>query len=130
MIIDSSALIAILLKEPDHAVMLERLTSATWLGVGAPTMVETSLVLCSRLGPAGKSLLARFVDEAGIEIVAFTAEHWTAAADAFNRYGKGRNPAGLSFGDCLTYAVSKVTSEPLLCKGNDFPATDLTLVSG
>jgi len=68
------------------------------------------------------------IDEADLDVVALAAEHWTVAADAFLRYGKGRHPAALTFGDCLTYAVSKVADEPLLCVGNDFPATDLRLV--
>jgi ribonuclease VapC len=96
-------------------------------GIGAPTVVESSLVLCSRLGHAGKTLLARFLQEAEIEIAEFTADHWTVAADAFIAFGKGRHRAGLNFGDCMTYAVAKLAGEPLLCLGDDFPATDLEL---
>ena len=129
MIVDSSALIAMLLKEPDHELLLQRLTEADRICVGAPTLVETAIVLCARLGPRGKTLLARFVHEAGLDVVEFTAEHWTAAADAYISYGKGRHPAALNFGDCLAYAVSAVAGEPLLCKGDDFPRTDLALVS-
>jgi len=83
------------------------------------------LVLCSRLGHAGKTLLARFLQEAELEVVAFGAEHWTVAADADLAYGKGRHRAGLNFGDCMTYAVAKLAGEPLLCLGDDIPATDL-----
>lgn len=128
MIVDSSAVVAILLREPDHVSLREALTTAEHVGIGAPTLVETSIVLSARLGPAGKTLLARFVQEAGIDVVAFTAEHWTVAADAYVRYGKGRHAAALNFGDCLTYAVSSVAGEPLLCKGGDLPATDLVLM--
>jgi len=92
-------------------------------------VVESSMVLCARLGRAGKTLLARFLEEAEIEVVEFTADHWTVAADAFIRYGNGRHPAGLNFGDCMTYAVAKLAGEPLLCLGDDFPATDLELAS-
>src|SRR5262245_59074411 len=120
-------MIAILLQEPDHLALRDKLTGASHAGVGAPTLVETSIVLSARLGPAGKTLLARFVQEAEIKVIAFTVEHWTAAADAYVRYGKGRHPAALNFGDCLTYATSKVAGVPLLCKGDDFPATDLVL---
>jgi ribonuclease VapC len=127
-IIDSSAVAAILLKEPGYDVLQKHLAAAEWTGIGAPTVVESALVLSSRVGLAGKSLLARFIHEAELEIVALTAEHWTVAADAFIRYGKGRHPAVLNFGDCLTYAVCKVTDEPLLSIGDDFPATDLSLV--
>ncbi|MPZ26216.1 MAG: PIN domain-containing protein [Micromonosporaceae bacterium] len=128
MIVDSSAMIAILLREPGHEELEQLLTAAEFAGVGAPTLVETSAVLGSRLGPLGKSLLARFVQEAGLEVIDFAAEHWTVAADAYLQYGKGRHPAGLNFGDCLTYAVCKVSGDPLLCKGDDFPATDLPMV--
>lgn len=129
MILDSSAIVAILLREPDSKLLRERLIAADYVGVGAPTLVETSLVLGARLGQAGKSLLARLVQEAGLDVVDFTADHWMAAVDAYLRYGKGRHRAGLNFGDCLTYAVAKISGEPLLCKGDDFPATDLPLVS-
>jgi uncharacterized protein with PIN domain len=72
-----------------------------------------------------KTLLARFLQEAKIEVVALGAEHWTVAADAYLAYGKGRHRAGLNLGDCMTYAVAKLAGEPLLCLGDDFPATDL-----
>jgi ribonuclease VapC len=126
-IIDSSAVIAILLKEPGYERVRDRLAASQNAGIGAPTVVEGSLVLCSRLGHAGKTLLARFLQEAEIEIAEFTADHWTVAADAFIAFGKGRHRAGLNFGDCMTYAVAKLAGEPLLCLGDDFPATDLEL---
>lgn len=127
MIVDSSAVVAILLKEPGYARLRDRLAAAEQVRVGAPTVTESSLVLCSRLGRAGKTLLARFLQEAEIEVVAFTAEHWTVAADAFIAYGKGRHRAGLNFGDCMAYAVARLAGEPLLCLGDDFPTTDLEL---
>jgi ribonuclease VapC len=128
-ILDSSAIIAILLKQPGYERVRDRLAASERTGVGAPTTVESSLVLCSRLGHAGKTLLARFLQEADVEVVAFTAEHWTVAADAFVAYGKGRHRAGLNFGDCMTYAVAKLADEPLLCLGDDLPATDLELAN-
>jgi ribonuclease VapC len=126
-ILDSSAVIAILLKEPGHERLVERLASAEEVGIGAPTVAESSLVLSSRLGHAGKTLLARFLQEAEVEVLPFTAEHWTVAADAFIAYGKGRHKAALNFGDCMTYAVARLAGRPLLCQGDDFPATDLDL---
>jgi len=126
-IVDSSAVIAILLKEPGYERLRDGLAASEQASIGAPTVVESSLVLCSRLGRAGKTLLARFLEEAEIEVVEFTADHWTVAADAFIHYGKGRDRAGLNFGDCMTYAVAKLAGEPLLCLGDDFPATDLGL---
>jgi ribonuclease VapC len=127
MILDSSAIIAILLKEPGYERVRDRLAASDWSAVGAPTAVETALVLSSRLGRAGKTLLARFLQEADVEVVEFTSEHWTVAADAYIAYGKGRHRAGLNFGDCMTYAVAKLAGAPLLRLGNDFPATDLEL---
>jgi ribonuclease VapC len=127
-IVDSSTIVAILLKEPGYERLRDHLATAEQIGVGAPTVLESSLVLCSRLGHAGKTLLARFLQEAEIEVVEFAADHWTVAADAYLAYGKGRHRAGLNLGDCMTYAVAKLAGEPLLCLGNDFPATDLALV--
>jgi ribonuclease VapC len=126
-ILDSSAVVAILLKEPGYDRLRDHLAASEQVGIGAPTAVESSLVLCSRVGRAGKTLLARFLQEAEVEVVEFTADHWTVAADAFIAYGRGRHRAGLNFGDCMAYAVAKLAGEPLLCLGDDLPATDLQL---
>jgi ribonuclease VapC len=126
-IVDSSAIVAILLKEPGYERLRDRLAAADQVRTGAPTVVASSLVLVARLGHAGKTLLARFLQEAEIEVVEFAVDHWTIAADAYVAYGKGRHRAGLNFGDCMTYAVAKLAEEPLLCLGDDFPATDLVL---
>lgn len=128
MIVDSSAVISILLRQSGHEKVLGQLETAAVAGIGAPTLVETGVVLAARLGIAGKTLLARFCQEAGLTVAPFGAEHWPVAVDAYLRYGKGRHPAGLNFGDCLTYAVSRLSGRPLLCVGNDFPRTDLDLV--
>jgi ribonuclease VapC len=128
-IVDSSAIVAILLQESGWEPLVDQLTaSETTAGVGAPTLVETGIVLAARLGIPGKTLLARFVQESELRVISFTADHWAVAVDAYLRYGKGRHPAALNFGDCQTYAVSRVASEPLLCLGNDFVRTDLPLV--
>jgi ribonuclease VapC len=126
-IVDSSAVVAVLLAEPGYERLRDRLVASEQVAIGAPTVLETSLVLCSRLGHAGKTLLARFLQEAEVEVVEFTADHWTVAADAFIAYGRGRHRAALNFGDCMTYAVAKLAGEPLLCLGDDFPTTDLEL---
>jgi ribonuclease VapC len=126
-IVDSSAVVAVLLRQPGHEAVLDRLESAQVVGIGAPTLVETGIVLAARLGIAGKTLLARFLDEAGLTVIPFTAEHWTLAVDAYIRYGKGRHPAALNFGDCLTYAVCRQADQPLLYVGDDFTRTDLDL---
>jgi ribonuclease VapC len=128
-IVDSSAVIAILLKQPGSERLRDALAASEQAGIGAPTVVETSMELCARLGRAGKTLLTRFLEEAELEVVQFTAEHWTVAADAFIRYGKGRHRAALNFGDCTTYAVARLAGEPLLCLGDDFPSTDIELAN-
>jgi ribonuclease VapC len=126
-IVDSSALVAVLLREPQHKRLVEAIAGAPRIAVGGPTLAETGMVMVSRLGVQGKSLLARLVQEAGIDVVSLGAGHWTVAVDAFAKFGKGRHPAGLNFGDCLTYAVARVAAEPLLCVGDEFPRTDLEL---
>ena len=128
MILDSSAIVAVLLKEPGHERLLDRLTENPEPGVGAPTMVETGIVLSARLGERGQTLLARLAQAYELAILPCDAEHWTVAVGAFLRFGKGRHPAGLSFGDCLTYATARLAEEPLLCIGEDFAKTDLPLV--
>ncbi|MBV9013101.1 MAG: type II toxin-antitoxin system VapC family toxin [Pseudonocardiales bacterium] len=129
MIVDSSALVAILLAEPGHQVLVDHLARAPVVGVGAPTLAETGIVLTAHLGVVGRSLLARLLHEVGAETVPCTAAHWPVAVDAFTRYGKRRHPAGLNFGDCLTYATCRLAGRPLLCVGDDFPQTDLELVN-
>ncbi len=129
MIVDSSAVVGILLREPGWETLLDHIALADPApGIGAPTLAEAGIVLAARLGIPGKTLLARFVQESGMRQVAFTADHWMVAIDAFVRYGKGRHPAALNFGDCLTYATSRLADEPLLCIGDDFSKTELSLV--
>jgi ribonuclease VapC len=127
-IVDSSAIIAVLLQEPGYEELLDRLLETTGGAVGGPTLAETGIVLCARLGPSGKTLLARFVQEAELKVVPFADDHWPVALDAYLRFGKGRHPAALNFGDCLTYAVCRVLGRPLLCVGDDFGQTDLEMV--
>lgn len=127
MIVDSSALVAILLREPGWQDLLRRLAVEESPGVGAPTLAETGIVLTARLGKDGRRLLAAFVREADLQVIPFVEEHWKSATEAFGRYGKGRHPAALNFGDCLTYAVARLSGQPLLCVGDDFPKTDLEL---
>jgi len=127
-IVDSSAIIAILLREPAGADLVDHLTAAPAAGVGAPTLVEAGIVLASRIGLPGKTLLARFVQEAGLAVIPFSSDHWSVAVDAWHRFGKGHHPAALNLGDCMAYAVAKLASQPLLCIGDDFTKTDLEIV--
>lgn len=128
MIIDSSAIVAILRREPDHELLEERLAEASDAKIGAPTLVEVGIVLTTRLGGRGRLVLARFLQDNHIATVPFTEEHAEVAIDAFGQYGKGHHPAKLNMGDCHTYATAKIAGEPLLCLGDDFPQTDLELV--
>ena len=128
MIVDSSALLALIFREPGHEEIRRALLSAEVVAAGAPTLTETGIVLEARLGPAAHGMLERILDEFEIQEVSFGSVHWREALDGFRRFGKGRHPAGLNFGDCMTYAVARLTGEPLLCVGDDFSRTDLTLV--
>lgn len=127
MILDSSAIVAVVLRQPGHAALVERIVAADMVGVGAPTLGETGIVLAARLGATGKSLLARFVEESASVVIPFGDQHWRVAVDACLRFGKGRHAAALNFGDCLTYAVAQIARRPLLCLGEDFARTDLVL---
>jgi ribonuclease VapC len=124
-VLDASALVAILLAEPDAERLLRAIGDAPLIAVGAPTLVEAAMVLSSRLVRDARPLLAEFLREAEAEIIPFTADHYEVALDAFRRFGKGRHPAALNFGDCLSYAVARVAGLPLLFTGDDFARTDL-----
>jgi ribonuclease VapC len=129
MIIDTSAIVSILKQEPGHDRLRKSITADEQPKIGAPTQVETGMVLIGYLGLRGRTLLARLLQDLRIATVPFTEDHWTAALDAFSHFGKGRNRAGLNFGDCLTYATAYVAKEPLLFVGKDFALTDLPVVS-
>ena len=124
MILDTSAIIATIQEEPDHIMLLQKMRETETIGVGAPTLVETSLVLGSRLDNA-EELLTAFLQLHAVYIVAFSEQHWREATTAFFRFGKGRHRAKLNFGDCLSYATAKVARKPLLYVGDDFAQTDL-----
>jgi ribonuclease VapC len=100
---------------------------ASTLAIGAATLLETGILLSARLHDDARGLLARLLQESGIAVMDVTEAHFGVAMDAWLRYGKGRHPAALNFGDCLSYAVSVVAGEPLLCVGDDFPQTDCVL---
>ena len=127
MILDTSAILAILFREPDEDYFLGKVGSAPMVGIGAPTLVETAIVLGARLGERAPTMLSAMVDRAGIVVVSFDPPHWQLATDAWLRFGRGRHPAALNFGDCLAYATARLANRPLLCKGEDFSKTDLVL---
>jgi ribonuclease VapC len=128
LIIDSSAILAIFFRESGAETLLSAILDADFAGVGSPTAAETGLGLTSRLEQNSTGSLLRFFQETGIEIVPFTELHWQRAIDAYARFGKGRHPAALNFGDCMTYATAALARQPLLCRGEDFRKTDLDLV--
>lgn len=129
MIVDTSAMVAIALKEPGWEEIHGALLGAQVAGMGAPTVAELGLVLTVRLSApsASAGVVGRLLQELGVAVVPFGEAHWVAAVQAWQRFGKGRHPAALNFGDCLSYATAKLARMPLLCKGDDFPQTDLTL---
>jgi ribonuclease VapC len=126
-ILDSSAIVAILTDEPAAGEILDKLRGSQAIGVGAPTLVESALVLSARLERSSRDLLERFLAELEVVTIPFGEAHWREAAEAFRRFGKGRHPAALNFGDCMTYAVARLAQKPLVCVGEDFPLTDLEL---
>ena len=125
MVIDSSALVAILLKEPEQGAFIEAITADGTRICGAPTLVETGMVIVSRRGEAGLAELRAFYERAAVQTAGFGAGLVELAVDAFRRFGKGRHAAGLNFGDCFSYALAKATGEPLLFKGDEFLQTDV-----
>jgi ribonuclease VapC len=129
MVIDSSALLAIFLREPERASFLDQITQAEIRLVSAATVVEAGIVLESRLGDAAAREFDLFLHRARIEIVPVDAAQAEAARSAWRRYGKGRHPAALNLGDCFSYALAHSVGEPLLAKGTDFAKTGIQLCS-
>lgn len=127
MILDSSAVVAMVLREPGYEALVLKLDGAVTAGIGVATLIETSIVLSAKLGRDARGLLARLMDEASIATVPLTDVHYGIAVDAWQKFGKGRHPAALNFGDCLAYATARAAGEPLLCVGDDFARTDLEL---
>jgi ribonuclease VapC len=127
LILDSSAIIAVVEEEDGSAELATALAAAPSVAVGAPTLFETAIVLIAREGTAGRTTLIHFLADNDIASIPFGARHWTIAAEAFIRFGKGRHPARLNYGDCMTYATARLADDPLLCVGDDFAQTDLPL---
>jgi len=129
MVLDSSAIVAIHLKEAGYERLLELIDEAIGraevLLIGVPTLLETAMVLTARLGKDARPLLSRFLRQIEAEVVAFNQEHFEAATQAFLKFGRRRHPAALNFGDCMAYAVASVVGMPLLFTGGDFARTDI-----
>ena len=125
MVIDTSAIVAIAMNESEAEAFEQRIADAAVRLISAATVLEAAIVLETRLGEPGGGELDLWLLRAGVEIVAVDAIHADQARRAWRRFGKGRHPAGLNFGDCFSYALAALTQEPLLFKGNDFSKTDI-----
>ncbi|MET0557947.1 MAG: type II toxin-antitoxin system VapC family toxin [Solirubrobacterales bacterium] len=126
MILDSSAAVSVIFRESNYGLLTRAIAGSSEVSIGAPTLFETEIVVARRHDRAARQLVAEFLENHGVSILSFDRRHWDLAADAFIRFGKGRHPARLNYGDCMTYATARVASEPLLFLGNDFSRTDLT----
>lgn len=128
MILDTSAILALLSGEPEAARIGRAVLHAVVRRVSAANLVEAGIVVQARFGDDGARDLDLLVAKLALTIEPVTARQSDLARRAFRRYGKGRHPAGLNFGDCFAYALAKETGEPLLYKGDDFSRTDIATV--
>jgi ribonuclease VapC len=128
MVIDTSAVLAILQREPESRRFLEVIESADSTRMSVASFVESSIVIESRYGAEGLHDLDRFISRASIELIPVDVEQAQLARTAFSRFGKGRHRAGLNYGDCFSYAAAISLGEPLLCKGDDFIHTDVPML--
>ena len=127
MVIDTSAVIAILQDEPERKAFSEAIESADDRAMSVASFVEASMVVDARYGPDGVRDLDLLIAKARIDLVPVDADQAHLARSAFRTYGKGRHPAGLNFGDCFAYALARTLGEPLLFKGSDFSLTDIAM---
>jgi ribonuclease VapC len=124
-VLDSSAVVAIVLKEAGYQDLLAKIEAAPGVAIGAPTVVETLIVLTARLRGESILVMKEFLQSAEAEVIPFSDDHSRVALRAHMLFGKGRHPAALNFGDCLSYATASVARQPLLFVGNDFSRTDI-----
>jgi ribonuclease VapC len=125
MVVDTSALVAILFREPDAERLEQSIAEAPIRLLSAVTRVELSFVIEGRKREAGRADLDRLLQQGVFEIASVTPQQAQIAIEAFRRFGKGRHRAGLNIGDCFAYALAIATGHPLLFKGNDFTQTDV-----
>ena len=127
MVIDTSALVAILQDEPERAALTDTVLAARRCRMSAATLVEAGIVMQGRHGDDGAGRLDMLLSQIRVEVVPLTAAHAALARDAFRRYGKGRHPAALNDGDCFSYALAAALDAPLLFVGADFEQTDVAV---
>ena len=125
MVLDTSAILAILQNEPERRKFNEAIEAAETRSLSTASFVECSMILESRYGADGVRDLDLFIAKAQVSLVSVDEEQADLARRAFRKYGKGRQPAGLNFGDCFSYALARALDKPLLFKGNDFSQTDI-----
>jgi ribonuclease VapC len=126
MVIDTSALLAILQDEPERRAFNEAIEAADSRSLSVASFLEVSIVIEVRFGAEGIGHLDRFLDRAAVRLVPVDVEQGKLARQAFSRFGKGRHAAGLNFGDCFSYALAQFLGEPLLFKGEDFSRTEVS----
>jgi ribonuclease VapC len=124
-VVDTSALIAILDKERDAALYAEAIAEADPPLISAATLLELNIVMINRHGVKAARMVDRLIQEARFQVESFTVQHAELAREAYARYGKGQQTAALNYGDCFSYALAKATGLPLLFKGRDFSKTDI-----
>jgi ribonuclease VapC len=127
LILDSSSVLSVLFEEEGQDRVVDAIGAADLLAIGAPTLFETGMVAVGVFDLHGRALVAQFLERWNVLVIPFDRQHWQVAADAFVRYGKGRHPARLNYGDCMTYATARVADEPLLFTGDDFAKTDVAI---
>ena len=125
MVIDASAILAILLEEADASVYASAMADSPTCLISAASLVETSLIALRLRAPDPIAALDTLIDALAIEVIPVDRDQAMLAREAFRRFGKGRHKAALNFGDCFSYALAKHTGQPLLFKGDDFSQTDI-----
>ncbi len=127
MIVDTSAIIAVLRGEDDADRFIQALATATDIRMSAATWLESAIVVDANRDPVLSGRFDDFIGAAGITVEPVTAEHVRLARQGYRDFGKGHHPAGLNFGDCFSYAMARAAGEPLLFKGADFTLTDIAV---
>lgn len=125
MILDTSAVVAMIRREPEAESLAEKMDLAAAVQIGAPTLVEATPALIGRHDIPGHTALSSFLEERDVVTIPFDKRHWYAAEEAFIRFGKGRHAASLNLGDCMSYATARIAKQPLLFTGDDFAKTDI-----
>ena len=126
MVLDTSAIVALVLKEPGHERLAVLIDQAQEVLIGAPSVLEAAMVLSSRMRQDARPVLQVLLRQVRALVVPFDDDHVWAATGGFLRFGRGRHAAALNFGDCMSYAVAGVAGQPLLYVGDDFSKTDIT----